>query len=512
MSLAQRAVRATLFVFISSYVNMGAGLVYGILMARLLDPVHFGIVALGTFLFSLVDVRGKLGLDYAFIHRQTNDEALAGTHWFLQTGTAAVTGLVCLLVIPFLLAGSQGLQRLGYQLQPEVIVTVLALVVIAVIEAAGSTARSSLEKELDFGRSTVVITTALLSSYAVAVLLAWRGLTYWALIGQLATNAALGTLGAWWMLRRSAPGRRFPARWEPRLARWMLRYGATVAVGAIATVVLLQYDNFLVGILAGAAALGYYAQAYRITQWPTGLVTHVIARASLPTYARVQNEPARLGRAFEMSLWMILMLSLPLGLALFIAAPEFVRLLYGDKWLPAAALIRLLVVYASLRPLLDDTGALFVSIGQPGRITAVLVMQALVLVLAATPLTLVYGVVGTTLGVGLAFIVGIALTYRFVARTLPIRLLPLFGPAGIAAAVSLGVGIWLNQSSVTGGWPLAVQVVFKGGCTAVVFVLVALLLQGRSAVERLRYLLGLLRRADPTSQAAAAPLPPQPRT
>ncbi len=508
MSLARRAVRGTLLILVSSYANMGAGLIYGVIMARLLDPIHFGIVALGAFLFSLVDVRGKLGLDYAFIHRQSNDEALPSTHWLLQTGTALLTGVLALLALPVLLASSQVLRQWGYQLQPEVIITVLALVMVAVIDAAGATARTMLEKDLDFARSTVVISTALVASYIMAVILALRGFTYWALLGQLAANAAIGTLGAWWILRRAAPDRQFPLRWEPTLARWMLKYAATVAVGAVATVILLQYDNFLVGILSGAAALGYYALAYRITQWPTGLVTHVIARASLPTYARVQNDPARLGRAFEMSLWMILMLSLPLGLALFIAAPEFVRLLFGEKWLPAAPLIRLLIIYAALRPLLDDTGALFVSIGQPGRITAVLVMQAVVLVLAATPLTVAFGVAGTTLGVGIAFIVGIYLTYRFVARTLPIRLLPLFGPAIVAVAVSLGAGLWINHYVPSDTWPLILQVGFKGGSVAGLFLLVALGLQGRSAFDRIQYLLKLVRRADPTEPALVVPGPP----
>ncbi len=70
MSVARQAVRGAAFVLASSYTNMGLGIVYGIVMARLLDPQHFGVFALAMFFYGLVDVRGKLGLDYAFIHRQ----------------------------------------------------------------------------------------------------------------------------------------------------------------------------------------------------------------------------------------------------------------------------------------------------------------------------------------------------------------------------------------------------------------------------------------------------------
>ena len=68
--IAQRAVRGTGIVLVSSYTNMAMGIAYGIVMARLLNPNQFGLVALATFFVSVVDLRGKLGLDYAFIHRQ----------------------------------------------------------------------------------------------------------------------------------------------------------------------------------------------------------------------------------------------------------------------------------------------------------------------------------------------------------------------------------------------------------------------------------------------------------
>lgn len=501
MTIAQRAVRGTVYVLFSSYTNMGVGLFYSIVMARLLSPRHFGIIALGLFFYSLIDIHGKLGLDYAFIHRPASASQLNGTHWLLQVGAAALTCLCLLAALPVLMLSAGFLAQRGYYLEPEVMVTMLALGLITLIDAAGRTPRATLEKELAFGRSTVVVTGALLLSYAGGILLAWRGYTYWAILGQLTINAALTTLGAWWALRRFRPADNYPVQWDGPLARWMLRYSATMAVGALATVILLGFDNFLVGIFAGTAALGFYAQAYKTAQWPTGLVTHVIARTSMPTYAKVQADPRRLSQAFEMSLWMILTLALPLGLALFVAAPEFVRLLYGDKWLPTANLIRFLIGYATLRPLLDDTGALFVSIGQPGRITRVLILQALVLVVVATPLTWLFAAEGAAVSVGVAFLAGIGATYYYVSRTLPIKLAPLFGPAALAALAALGLGLVINQAVSLAGWPLLAQVLLKGTAVGSAYLLVAVLLQGRAVLGRVRLLLGLLRASQPAAAA-----------
>ena len=501
MSLAQRALRGTAYVLVSSYANMAAGLLYGMVMARLLEPEHFGIVALGLFFFSMADLQGKLGLDYALIHRPAALDKLLATHWVLGVGSAALTTLLLLAATPVLMAGAGYLARWGYHLQVESILAMLTLGLITLIDAAGRTARASLEKELAFGSTMLVGTTALLTSYATGIGLAALGLTYWAILGQMTVNVVLTTVGSWLALRRAAPGVSYPLVWDGQQARWMLRYGLRVAVGAVATVVLLGFDNFLVGLLAGSAALGFYAQAYKTAQWPTGLVTHIIARTSVPTYAKVQSDLPRLSRAFEMSLWMILTLALPLALGLFITAPEFVLLLYGEKWLPAAALIRLLLGYAALRPLLDDTGALFVAIGQPGRISRVLVVQASVLVVTATPLTWRFGAEGAAVAVGIAFAAGILLTYHYVGQTVTIRLLPLFGPALLATLAALGVGLGLNEAGIGAAWPLVAQVAFKGICVAAAYALVSLLLQGRTAVQRVQLVLSLLWPQRPAAEA-----------
>jgi len=484
VSLAQRAVRGTAYILVSSYANMGLGIIYWMIMARLLDPDQVGIFTLSMFFFTLLDLRGKLGLDYAFIHRYPTTDTLIATHWTLQTAVSGITLLVTTVVGVIA-------PRLGYP--SAVTPIVIALAGTMLIEAAGTTARAALEKELVFARSTAVITGSLFLSYLAAIALAARGYAYWALVGQVAVNAALSSVGFWWAYRwlGHRPSMRFS--FDRAIARWMLRFGATLALGSLATVVLLQFDNFLVGTFIGTAALGYYAQAYKVAQWPTGLVTHIVARASLPTYAKLQADPVRLGKAFEMSLWLILSVASPIALAIFVSAPDFLILLYTDKWLPSAVLLRFLIGYSVLRPLLDDTGALFSALGRPKRITVVLVSQAVTLALVATPLTLALGAIGTAIGVGIAFVVGIGLTYRFVSQTIPINLIRLFLPPVVAAIGSvifyLAVASFIDLNAI----PLLFRVIVKGGMAGSVFFAIVIVLERRVLFERIGYIVRLLR-------------------
>jgi PST family polysaccharide transporter len=484
MTLAHRAVRGAAFVLVSSYANMAMGIIYGIIITRILDPDHFGVFALAMFFFTLFDVRGKLGLDYAFIHRQPMTDELFVTHWTLQIAASALT-------VAFVAIGGFIIARLNYPL-------VIALMMVAIagamiVEAIGTTAHATLDKELAFARSTAVVTGALFFSYVVAIALALAGFTYWALVAQVAVNAVIGSIGFWWVYHQVMGGARWHFCFDRDLARWMLRFGLVMSLGTIATVVLLQFDNFLVGTFVGVAALGYYALAYKVAQWPTGLVTHIVARVSPSTYAKLQNDPARLAKAFEMSLWLILTVALPLALALFATAPDLLILLYSEKWLPSAILLRFLVGYSVLRPLLDDTGALFTAIGKPERITTVLVVQAIVLVVVGTPLTLAFAAIGTAVAVGVAFVAGIALTYRFIARTLPIDLARVFAPPVIAGVGSIALYLALARVVDLNALPLLVRVVVKGGFAAGVFGAVVLLIERRALIERVSYIVRLFR-------------------
>jgi PST family polysaccharide transporter len=166
MSLGQRAVRGTVIVLASSYTNMAVGFLTTILLTRLLSPDDFGLMALATFFFSLLDLRNKMGLDFAFVHRQPTTDELVATHLGLQCALSLGTVVLVLAASPLLVMA-------GYS--PRLPWIMATLAGIGLIEAAGTTPRLVLEKELAFARSTVVITGSLIAANALAVFLAWRG-------------------------------------------------------------------------------------------------------------------------------------------------------------------------------------------------------------------------------------------------------------------------------------------------------------------------------------------------
>ena len=477
MTIAHRAVRGSAIILASSYANLAIGFATTIVLTRLLSPEIFGLFNLSLVFFMVIDFRNKLGLDYAFVHRQPTTDQLAATHWLLQVLLALSS-----LLIGFALALL--LPTLGYD--AHISRLLVGLCVIGVVEALGSTARVMLEKELRFGRSTIIISSALLLANLSAIALAWLGAGIWSLVAQLGVNALIGTIGLWWIIPI-----RPRLRFSRSLARWLLRFGLTLTFGALATIVLLNGDNFMAGTFVGVAALGYYERAYKVAQWPTGLVTHVVSRAALPTYAKLQDDKPRLSKAFNLTLWVITSIATPLALALFVSAPDFILLIFSPQWSPSGTLLRFLVGYSVLRPLLDDTGALLTATGRPQRVTQLLVTQAALLVLFALPLTLAYGVTGTAVGVGITFLVGVLLAYVFVSEVVTLDWHVAFLPPLLSAMGALVVYWGLVQLDLS-VLPLLARVIVKSGLVMAAFALGLLMLQ-RDTPERLRYVWRLLR-------------------
>lgn len=480
LPLATQVVRGGLVVALTAYGLTLFGFISNLLLTRLLAPSDFGIFVLGSFFFSVLNVRPKLGVDQSFAQRPVTTGESSGTFAVLSVASGLASLLLALAAVPILLA-------FGYA--SPVIWVMLALAAVGVSDAMMGIAWVQMDKALLFSRVSLVTAVTFPISYIPAFYLALHNGGYWSLVASNVTYAILLLVGLWWSFRRSLP-QVLSMRWtfSRPLAREFLRFGAMVGLATVAATVVYQFDNFLVGTIVSTASLGFYDRAYRIAQWPTLLVTAILTRTAFYAYSHLQNDLARLTRTVTMSLWLITTLALPVAIGIFVASDDLVLLLFGEKWLPSALFVRFLVTYSILRPLLEDANQLFIAVGHPRRTTTVTFGQAVALVVAATPLTLLYGAQGTAEGVGIAFVIGLILTYYFVRRTVPdLSLSQAFIVPAIATALALVAYLALAATVDLGVLPLAVRVVCKSAFAALVFFGVTILLRPKLTVERATY-------------------------
>lgn len=493
--LAQQTVRGGVWVALSSYFNIGFGFVANLILARLLTPGDFGIVSLATFFFALINLRPKLGLDTAFAQRAETNGILIQTH-FISSFLAALLSLALALPIAALLP------RFGYEAQIGWVL--IGLAAIGISDALMSTAWVLLDKHLQFGHSSLWLSLSLPLSYLPAFYLALNGGGPWSLVAQMATYALFLLAGLWVICyRQLRPLWNMTWSFNTRVLRDLLRLGVWVGAGTAASTLLYQYDNFLVGSLVGVTTLGYYDRAYRLAQWPHVLISSNIARTAFFAYARLRDEPARLAKSLEMTIWLVTRLALSLALAIFVAAPDLIVVLLGERWLPSAPLLRILVLYSVMRPLLESAGVFLVAIGQPQRWNQLILWQALTLIAVATPLTVAWGAVGTALGVGVAFVLGLAISQRYLQQTLSNSAWrqPLTAPL-IASLATLALYALISQWVEWNDLPIVVRAGLKFLYGGLGYGLLVWLLEPQASLKRVRYLWALLTQKEASNHAA----------
>ena len=196
----------------------------------------------------------------------------------------------------------------------------------------------------------------------VSVGLAVAGFGVWALVvGQLTASVAQSAI--LWAL---APWRPNPRDASFHVLRELLRYGRFVSLGNILGLINRTLDNFVVGRVLGASALGVYSLAYRLGDFPTAVVGYAVGRVMFPAYSRLQDDLAAFRNAFVQNMERVALLALPTSVVMFVYAEPIVSVLLGHKWLGAVTPLRILAVYTVLRSFVSPTGAVFQGAGGPG--------------------------------------------------------------------------------------------------------------------------------------------------
>lgn len=486
--LAFRAVRSGLWVLGASYWTIAFGFIANIGMTRMLSPSNYGDFALATFFYSIFQLRGKFSLNYAFAQLQ-EEETAAGTYVVVDV----LLGLGGLLIM---LVAAPVLYFFGYS--TAVIGLMLVMGLMALIESTSSVFGASLSKQLHTRPGSTIVSIVLPLSYAPAFWLALTGNGQFSLIAQYVGVIAMAQVGIWIYYFRVMRFRTV-LHWRFRVAtaHQLLVFGGVLGLGAFIAVMGTQVDNFLIGTYSGAEALGYYDRAYRTAQWPSLLLSALIAHSAYYTYSRLQNDPIRLQKSVSMIFWICANIALPIALALVISAPDFIRLLYGERWLPSAPLLRILAAVAVVRPIWDNATALLAAIGQARRTVVVACVQLVALLLAGWPLTILWGPLGTALAVGLSFAVGVTVLYILLRGRISLHFISIFGAPIMAAVATMAVYVVLNRAMDMNGIALWLRVLGKGAYAVLAFFAFLFIIQPDETHARVRYIWQMMRGVSP---------------
>jgi len=483
--LAFRAVRGGMWLLGSSYWSLAFGFVANIFLMRLLTPQIYGEFALGMFFYSLFQLRGKLGLNYAFAQQKAINGETIGTLFTLDVLLGF--GGLCLT-----LAATPFLTYFGYSQGVLTIAVVMAL--LAFFESFLAVFGVVLETNLHFKPGSIISSVVMPVSYIPAFLLALSNEGQYSLLAQATAFSLLSQLVGLAYISHSLRSL-FRLRWRYRsvLAANYIQFGATTGIGSFVAGQVMQIDNFILGTISGTTALGYYDRAYRIAQWPALLLNAVVGRAAVFTYSQLRGDHERLQRSSTMMLWISANVAVPVALALFLSAPDLVPLLFGAQWLPVVPILRILLLVSVMRPLWENLGALFIGLGKPRRIIEVSFIQLAVIAVVGLLLSNTAGALGMAIAVVLATLIGLLAAHLMLHRVLNLPLLDIF--VGPFSAAGLTMALYLVLVRIFGNeLPPWLAATWKIAYALLGFLLFSALVQPVQFRSRLEYIVRLARK------------------
>lgn len=441
-SLTYRTARAAQWRLAGGLITSGLQFGVGVLLARLLTPTDFGIVALAFVVLAFTRLLADLGVGGALVQRKELGERHVRTAFTMSVLLgASITALVA-VASPLAAAVMR---------EPALMRVLPALSLVTALQSLSVVARALLRRRLDFRRQFLVDTGSYFFGYGVvAVGLALLGYGVWSLVAGSIMQASLASA----VLLATTRHAMRPLVGVQEL-RDLLSFGMGSTMSILANYIALNGDNFIVGRWMGTASLGLYSRAYDLMNLPHACSAMVMSSVLLPAFAHVQTEPGRLRRGYLQASQLTGMIGAPVTVALAVSAPHLIASLYGPQWAGAIAPLQILCVAGYFRGLYHLGGIVAQSLG---RVYSEFCLQAgyAVLVVTGALLGLPYGLPGVAVGVAVAILAMFLAIGRLALsltgttwRSYVHAQVPALAVAAVTCAVAIAIRLLLEASETS---------------------------------------------------------------
>lgn len=319
------------------FARQGVQFVIQVILARLLMPEQFGVIAMLALFIGLAGVFTDSGFSSALIQKKhLTDEDTSSVFYF-----NLFTGLVMALILCALSPWIARFYRMPI-LKPLTCFMALNLFV----SSFGAVHWALLNRDLDFRIQMRIGVIAGVISGGLAVTLAATGWGVWSLAIQTLVSTVISTICVWWW-----------RPWCPRFIfsyaalRSLFRFGSYLLLSGLSDTAYTQFYTLVIGKFYSARDLGYYARADGTQQLPSNMISTIVGRVAFPIFSAASGDRNLLQRGMRRAVESLMLINLPLMLGLVAVSRPLVLTLFGEKWLPCAPYLKVLCLAGILWPL-----------------------------------------------------------------------------------------------------------------------------------------------------------------
>lgn len=337
-NLTAKAARGVSWTMVQTIGSRLANLLVFIVLARLLAPNAFGLVALAAVVITVINAFIDQGLGAALVQRTALEREHIDTVFWMSLGMGLGLGLALLALA----------DPIATLFNKPALAPVLRWLTLA-LPFAGlqSVPMALLQRRLEFRTMAQRALVASVLSGVAGIVAAAVGLGVWSLVIQMLLQAAVATVVLW-----------LKAPWLPRLRvsrrhfRELFGFSSNIAVMNLLNVTNRRADDLLIGVVLGPVALGLYSVAYRILLVMNDVVIKTISTVAFPIFSRAQHDREVLRKGYFKATALCAAIAVPSFMLVAVAAPEITVVLFGPKWSASVPVMQALSFIGALQAVL----------------------------------------------------------------------------------------------------------------------------------------------------------------
>jgi O-antigen/teichoic acid export membrane protein len=383
-----------------------------VILARLLVPADFGVVAMAMSIVATLEVLTSFSMDVAIIQRADVQRRHLDTAWTLN----AAFGVAIALLLLVLARPTASFYR-----APDLVPVMYALAAGWLVQGFENVGPVAFRRELDFNKEYWYLSAKRVATFLVTIPLAFWLRNYWALVAGTVAGKFFAVAISYYS---------HPFRPRPSLAgaRELLRFSRWLVVNNILYFLNQRTTDVVIGRMAGAQALGTYNLSFEISNMPTTELAAPINRAVLPGYSKMYRDMGSIAGSYLEVIGLIAFFSIPAGAGIAAIADPFVNVVLGPKWLAAIPLIQVLAFYGCVASLHTNSGVAFMAVGRPHLLTLMAGVHVAVLIPLLLYATRAEGIAGAAHAVLATAVLLTPFNFLLLGRVLHIGPRTLVGP------------------------------------------------------------------------------------
>jgi O-antigen/teichoic acid export membrane protein len=349
-------------------------------LARILSKASLGVFGIVTMVLALLEISTETGINIFLMQEKSKVDKYIDTAWVLSIIRGILIALLIVILTPWIST---------FFNSPDTVDLLYLLALAPFIRGFINPAIITFLKELKFAKEFILRGSIFILEAGVSVVVCWYTRSPIGMVWGLIASAIFEVLLSWIFI---SPKPKFAL--NPVTCLLILSRGKWVTGFGLLDYLFTQTDNIVVGKLLGETSLGVYQYAYKISTTPVSEIVDVFYRATFPIFSQMNNGGKNLRKAVIKTVITVNLMTIGLGLTIWLFARPIILILFGSNWLEAVPILQILAFLGIARGMAYSFNAAFMAQKQQKYVTIIILTSTLGLMFTIVPFVKMWGLTG----------------------------------------------------------------------------------------------------------------------